>query len=67
MITTPGLSNGYQPSSSSFSVGSGGTMSSRGERRIACQMIPTPAFTGSNNSHMNVESSDNSSDEEGSA
>ncbi|KAL1319685.1 hypothetical protein HN51_064477 [Arachis hypogaea] len=53
-----GLSNGYQQSSSSFSVGSGGNMSAMGVQRIASQMIPTPGFgVSSNNSHMNIDSS----------
>ncbi|XP_061361348.1 histone acetyltransferase HAC1-like isoform X2 [Gastrolobium bilobum] len=57
MIPTPGLSNGYQQSSTSFSVGSGGNMSSMGVQRIASQMIPTPGFTvSSNHSHMNIDS-----------
>ncbi|KAF7843096.1 histone acetyltransferase HAC1-like [Senna tora] len=54
-----GLSNGYQQSSTSFSIGAGGNMSSMGVQRIASQMIPTPGFTGSNQSYMNVESSNN--------
>ncbi|CAI8601495.1 unnamed protein product [Vicia faba] len=55
-----GLSNGYQQSSTNFSVGSGGNMSSMGVPRISSQMIPTPGFTVNNNhSHMNVDSSSN--------
>ncbi|XP_050900427.1 histone acetyltransferase HAC1 [Lathyrus oleraceus] len=55
-----GLSNGYQQSSTNFSVGSGGNMSSMGVPRISSQMIPTPGFTvNSNHSHMNVDSSSN--------
>ncbi|XP_054780565.1 LOW QUALITY PROTEIN: histone acetyltransferase HAC1-like [Prosopis cineraria] len=60
LTRSDGLSNGYQPSSTSFSIGSGGTMSSMGVQRITSQMIPTPGFNGSNNSYMNIESSDNS-------
>lgn len=57
-----GLSNGYQQSSTSFSVGSGGNMSSMGVQRISSQMIPTPGFTvNSNHSHMNIDSSTNGS------
>ncbi|TKY47961.1 Histone acetyltransferase HAC12 [Spatholobus suberectus] len=57
MIPTPGLSNGYQQSSTSFSVASGGNISSMGVQRIASQMIPTPGFTvSSNHSHMNIDS-----------
>ncbi|KAG4399418.1 hypothetical protein AAZX31_08G222900 [Glycine max] len=52
-----GLSNGYQQSSTSFSVASGGSISSMGLQRIASQMIPTPGFTvSSNHSHMNIDS-----------
>ncbi|XP_027344509.1 histone acetyltransferase HAC1-like [Abrus precatorius] len=55
-----GLSNGYQQSSASFSVASGGNISSVGAQRIASQMIPTPGFTASSNhSHMNIDSSTN--------
>ncbi|KAL2624520.1 hypothetical protein AAZV13_07G000200 [Glycine max] len=57
MIPTPGLSNGYQQSSTSFSAASGGNISSMGVQRIASQMIPTPGFTvSSNHSHMNIDS-----------
>ncbi|GAU16144.1 hypothetical protein TSUD_297740 [Trifolium subterraneum] len=57
-----GLSNGYQQSSTSFSVGSGGNMPSMGVPRISSQMIPTPGFTvNSNHSHMNIDSSTNGS------
>ncbi|KAK4269630.1 hypothetical protein QN277_022761 [Acacia crassicarpa] len=56
-----GLANGYQQSSTGFSIGSGGNMSSMGVQRIASQMIPSPGFAGSNHSYMNIESSNNSS------
>ncbi|XP_020226108.2 histone acetyltransferase HAC1 isoform X2 [Cajanus cajan] len=60
MIPTPGLSNGYQQSSTSFSVASGGNISSMGVQRMASQMIPTPGFTvSSNHSHMNIDSNTN--------
>ncbi|KAJ1377629.1 histone acetyltransferase HAC1-like isoform X2, partial [Sesbania bispinosa] len=62
MIPTPGLSNGYQQSSTNFSIGSGGNMSSVGVQRNSSQMIPTPGFSVSNNhSYMNVGPSTNSS------
>ncbi|KAL2321413.1 hypothetical protein Fmac_025792 [Flemingia macrophylla] len=52
-----GLSNGYQQSSTSFSVASGGNLSSMGVQRMASQMIPTPGYTvSSNHSHMNIDS-----------
>ena len=55
------LCNGYQQSTSSFSIGSGGNsiMSSMSGLRITSQMIPTPEFNSNNNqSHLNSESSD---------
>ncbi|XP_027344388.1 histone acetyltransferase HAC1-like isoform X8 [Abrus precatorius] len=56
------VSNGYQQSSTNFSVGSGGNMSSVGVQRIASQMIPTPGFSVSNNhSYINIDPSANSS------
>ncbi|KAK7381468.1 hypothetical protein VNO80_00011 [Phaseolus coccineus] len=55
-----GLSNGYQQSSTSFSVGSGGNISSMGGQRISSQMIPTPGFSvSSSHSHMNIDSNTN--------
>lgn len=55
-----GLSNGYQQSSTSFSAGSVGNMSSMSVPRTSSQMIPTPGYTAnSNHSHMNVDSSTN--------
>ncbi|CBI18356.3 unnamed protein product, partial [Vitis vinifera] len=56
------LCNGYQQSTSSFSIGSGGNsmMSSMSGQRITSQMIPTPGFNSNNNqSYMNSESSNN--------
>ncbi|XP_019426549.1 PREDICTED: histone acetyltransferase HAC1-like isoform X2 [Lupinus angustifolius] len=62
MIPTPGLSNGYQQSSASFSIGSGTNMSSIGVQRTGSQMIPTPRFNvSSNHSNMTMDSSTNSS------
>ncbi|XP_028759098.1 histone acetyltransferase HAC1 isoform X2 [Neltuma alba] len=55
-----GFANGYQQSSTGFSVGSGGNMSSMGVQRNANQMIPSPGFTSSSHSYTNVESSNNS-------
>ena len=55
------LCNGYQQSTSSFSIGSGGNsiMSSMSGLRITSQMIPSPEFNSNNNqSHLNSESSD---------
>ncbi|XP_023007645.1 histone acetyltransferase HAC1-like isoform X2 [Cucurbita maxima] len=60
------LSSGYQQSSS-YSVGSGGVISSAGAQRIASQMIPTPGFSNninhisSNQSYVSRESSSNGS------
>lgn len=55
-----GLSNGYQQSSTSFSAGSVGNMSSMTVPRTSSQMIPTPGYTvNSNHSHMNIDSSTN--------
>ncbi|XP_052724001.1 histone acetyltransferase HAC1 isoform X2 [Vigna angularis] len=60
MIPTPGLSNGYQQSSTSFSVASGSNISSMGVQRMASQMIPTPGFSvSSSHSHMNIDSNTN--------
>ncbi|KAK7254981.1 hypothetical protein RIF29_28380 [Crotalaria pallida] len=57
-----GLSNGFQQSPTSFSVGSGTNISSTGVQRIGSQMIPTPGFNvSSNHSHMTIDSSTNSS------
>ncbi|KAM2268264.1 hypothetical protein ACFX1S_046407 [Malus domestica] len=54
------MSNGYQQSPASFSIGTGGNMSSMGVQRMASQMIPTPGFSSSNNqSYMNSDSSNN--------
>ncbi|XP_021819938.1 histone acetyltransferase HAC1-like isoform X2 [Prunus avium] len=54
------MSNGYQQSPASFSIGTGGNMSSMGVPRITSQMIPTPGFNSSSNqSYMNLESSNN--------
>lgn len=62
------LSNGYQPSSANFSIGSGANVSTIGAQRLTSQMIPTPGFNCSSNSstnnsnsqsYMNVESSSN--------
>jgi len=54
------LSNGYQQSSTSFSVASAGNISSMGVQRIASQMIPTPGFSvSSSHSHMNIDSNTN--------
>ncbi|XP_023552010.1 histone acetyltransferase HAC1-like isoform X2 [Cucurbita pepo subsp. pepo] len=60
------LSSGYQQSPS-YSVGSGGVISSAGAQRIASQMIPTPGFSNninhisSNQSYVSRESSSNGS------
>ncbi|XP_050382412.1 histone acetyltransferase HAC1-like isoform X1 [Argentina anserina] len=55
------MSNGYRQSPVNFSIGSGGNLSSMGAQRIASQMIPTPGFNNnSNQSYMNLESSNNS-------
>ncbi|XP_052724002.1 histone acetyltransferase HAC1 isoform X3 [Vigna angularis] len=55
-----GLSNGYQQSSTSFSVASGSNISSMGVQRMASQMIPTPGFSvSSSHSHMNIDSNTN--------
>ncbi|KAG6725851.1 hypothetical protein I3842_02G051400 [Carya illinoinensis] len=63
------LPNGYQQSSASFSLGSGGNMSPMGAQTITSQMIPTPGFNSNSNSnscnnnnnnnhsYMNLESS----------
>nr|KYP53841.1 Histone acetyltransferase HAC1 [Cajanus cajan] len=60
MLPAGSLSNGYQQSSTSFSVASGGNISSMGVQRMASQMIPTPGFTvSSNHSHMNIDSNTN--------
>lgn len=54
------VSNGYQQSPASFSVGSGGNMSSMGVQRITSQMIPTPGFnSNTNQSYMNLDTSSN--------
>ncbi|KAM1513062.1 hypothetical protein ACFX1Z_024541 [Malus domestica] len=54
------ISNGYQQSPASLSVGAGGNISSMGVQRMASQMIPTPGFNSSNNqSYMNLDSSNN--------
>uniref|UniRef100_A0A2P2MUK3 histone acetyltransferase n=1 Tax=Rhizophora mucronata TaxID=61149 RepID=A0A2P2MUK3_RHIMU len=57
------LTNGYQQTPATYSIGSGGNMSSMGVQRMASQMIPTPGFSSNNNSnqsYINVESSNNS-------
>ncbi|KAG6577832.1 Histone acetyltransferase HAC1, partial [Cucurbita argyrosperma subsp. sororia] len=60
------LSSGYQQSPS-YSVGSGGVISSTVAQRIASQMIPTPGFSNninhisSNQSYVSRESSSNGS------
>ncbi|KAM3339045.1 histone acetyltransferase HAC1 isoform X1 [Capsicum galapagoense] len=61
------LANGYQQSTSNFSINSGGNnvVPSMGGQRITSQMIPTPGFSNSDNSnnnasvqsHINLESS----------
>ncbi|XP_055802488.1 histone acetyltransferase HAC1-like isoform X2 [Solanum dulcamara] len=61
------LPNGYQQSTSNFSINSGGNnlVPSMGGQRITSQMIPTPGFSNSDNSnnnssaqsHINLESS----------
>ncbi|XP_052726329.1 histone acetyltransferase HAC1 isoform X3 [Vigna angularis] len=57
-----GLSNGYKHSATSFSIGSGGNMSSVGVQRVTSQMIPTPGFSVSNNhSYTNMDPSSNNS------
>ncbi|QCE08786.1 E1A/CREB-binding protein [Vigna unguiculata] len=61
-----GLSNGYKHSATSFSIGSGGNMSSVGVQRVTSQMIPTPGFSVSNNhnhnhSYTNLDPSSNNS------
>ncbi|KAJ8564834.1 hypothetical protein K7X08_001294 [Anisodus acutangulus] len=50
------LANGYQQSTSNFSINSGGNnlVSSVGGQRIASQMIPTPGFSNSDNSNNNT-------------
>ncbi|ONH94786.1 hypothetical protein PRUPE_7G030400 [Prunus persica] len=54
------MSNGYQQSPASFSIGTGGNKSSMGVQRIIRQMIPTPGFNSSSNqSYMNLEYSNN--------
>uniref|UniRef100_A0A2P2MUJ5 histone acetyltransferase n=1 Tax=Rhizophora mucronata TaxID=61149 RepID=A0A2P2MUJ5_RHIMU len=57
------LTNGYQQAPASYSIGSGGNMSSVGAQRMASQMIPTPGFNNMNNSnqpYINLESSNSS-------
>ncbi|KAH0694953.1 hypothetical protein KY285_022050 [Solanum tuberosum] len=61
------LANGYQQSTSNFSINSGGNnlVPSMGGQRITSQMIPTPGFSNSDKSnnntsaqsHINLESS----------
>ncbi|XP_048318363.1 histone acetyltransferase HAC1 isoform X2 [Ziziphus jujuba] len=54
------VSNGYQQSPATFSIGSGGNMSSMGVQRVSSQMIPTPGFNSNiNQSYMNLDSSSN--------
>lgn len=54
------VSNGYQQSPATYSVGPGGNVSSMNVQRVTSQMIPTPGFTSSSNqSYMNPESSSN--------
>ncbi|XP_074296793.1 histone acetyltransferase HAC1-like [Silene latifolia] len=51
------LSNGYQQSTSSFSMNSGGNNMMIGQRPMS-QMMPTPGYSGSNNQTLiNVENS----------
>lgn len=52
-----GIDNGYQQSSTGFSIGSGENLPSMGVQGIASQMIPSPGFAASNHSYMNIESS----------
>ncbi|PIN09129.1 Histone acetyltransferase [Handroanthus impetiginosus] len=49
------LASGYQQSSSTFSVNSGGNnmVTSMGIQRMTSQMIPTPGFNNSNNNDVN--------------
>ncbi|CAN4080961.1 unnamed protein product [Withania somnifera] len=49
------MANGYQQSTSNFSINSGGNnlVPSMGGQRIASQMIPTPGFSNSDNSNNN--------------
>ncbi|KAL0550652.1 hypothetical protein IC582_015174 [Cucumis melo] len=61
------MSSGYQQSPS-FSVGSGGVISSAGAHRITSQMIPTPGFSNNINhasSNQSYASRDNSSNGSG--
>ncbi|CAN4090415.1 unnamed protein product [Withania somnifera] len=50
------LANGYQQSTSNFSINSGGDnlVPSMGGQRITSQMIPTPGFSNSDNSNNNT-------------
>ncbi|MCE3214699.1 hypothetical protein HAX54_053074 [Datura stramonium] len=50
------LANGYQQSTSNFSINSGGNnlVPSMGGQRITSQMIPTPGFSNSDNSNNNT-------------
>ncbi|XP_075089534.1 histone acetyltransferase HAC1 [Nicotiana tabacum] len=50
------LANGYQQSTSNFSINSSGNnlVPSMGGQRITSQMIPTPGFSNSNNSNSNT-------------
>ncbi|KAL8511296.1 hypothetical protein ACS0TY_017921 [Phlomoides rotata] len=49
------LANGYQQSSSAFSVNSGGNnmVTSMDTQRMSSQMMPTPGFNNSNNNEVN--------------